>query len=169
MQQQRVDDGEYGGVCANAQTQGEHGESGEDRRFPHAAPAIAEIAQDAGPALSGSHIVNHDNHYIHKSFANAIVVRYGREGRPGAPFWAGSLSGFSSPRSMTTSRDQLAVLLRCDPLLPVTGPISAWIQSGSAEEQDEKAGADQNQHDAMVEIVAGRAWAATCSEGRDTQ
>src|ERR1017187_2015244 len=69
---------------------------------------------------------------------------------------------------MTTSRDQLAVLLRCDPLLPVTGPISAWIQSGPAEEQDEKAGADQNQHDAMVGIVAGRAWAATCRTGRDT-
>src|ERR1017187_10431690 len=74
MEQQRVDDGEYGGVCANAQTQGEHGESGEDRRSPHAAPAIAEIAQDAYPALSGSHIVNHDNHYINKSLAGATVV-----------------------------------------------------------------------------------------------
>src|SRR5215472_4811174 len=28
--------------------------------------------------------------------------------------------------------------------------------------KDEKAGADQNQHDAMIEIVADRVWAATC-------
>src|SRR5271165_4982236 len=50
-----------------------------------------------------------------------------------------------------------ASMLRNVAVSPLWFPGSPLLQPGSRAEEDNQAGTDQGQHDAMVEIVAGRA------------
>jgi hypothetical protein len=64
MQQYGVDDGEYHGGGANTETQSEHGKRSKDWGFPHRAPPVAEVLQDACATSSDRYMIHHDNHCI---------------------------------------------------------------------------------------------------------
>lgn len=105
------------------------------------------------------------------------VRRSAAEKRPRPPGRIGRRREASGERAS----DEVCIeMVRCTKTVTLSLAVATWrvirsldapgaaLIALSAEEQDGEAGDDQNQHNAMMDVVARRAWAATCRERGDT-